>query len=146
MIPRPGRRRRSGRLPAAVPHWGYDFVLSPPDFAAQYDLGPLYTAGTNGSGQTIAVVNDSNININFVNNFRTLFGLPANPPQVIIDGNDPGIDGVNNPGGPNGDSVEAYLDVEWAGSGCSQCNHRSGDRREHRSGERADPGRTARNL
>ena len=70
----------------------------------------------NGTGQTIAIINESNINIDLVNEFRTLFGLPANPPQVIIDGNDPGIDGINNPDGPNGDSVEAYLDVEWAGA------------------------------
>ena len=94
----------------------YNFVLSPADYAIQYDLEPLYKAGINGSGQSIAIVNESNININLVNQFRTLFGLPANPPQIIIDGNDPGIDGANNPDGPNGASVEAYLDVEWAGA------------------------------
>ena len=64
----------------------------------------------------MAIINDSNVNVDLVNQFRTLFGLPANPPQVIIDGNDPGVDGVNNPDGPNYDSVEAYLDVEWAGA------------------------------
>ena len=95
---------------------GYDLILSPADYAVQYDLQPLYTAGTNGAGQTIAIINDSNINIALVNQFRTLFGLSANPPQVIIDGNDPGVDGTNNPDGPNGDSGEAYLDVEWAGA------------------------------
>jgi subtilase family serine protease len=93
-----------------------NFVLSPADYAVQYDLNPLYAAGTNGSGQTIAIVNDSNINIYLVNQFRTLFGLSANPPQVIIDGNDPGVDGINNPDGPNFDSGEAYLDVEWSGA------------------------------
>ena len=95
-----------------------NFVLAPQDFAVEYDLNPLYTASTpvNGSGQTIAIINDSNVNITLVNQFRSLFNLPANPPQVIIDGNDPGVDGVNNPDGPNGDSVEAYLDVEWAGA------------------------------
>ena len=91
-------------------------MLSPADFAIQYDLNPLYTAGINGSGQTIAIINDSNINIDLVNQFRTLFGLPANPPQVIIDGNDPGVDGINDPDGPNYDSGEAYLDVEWSGA------------------------------
>jgi trimeric autotransporter adhesin len=92
------------------------YVLSPADYAVQYDLTPLYSAGVNGSGQTIAIVNDSNINVATVNQFRSLFGLSANPPQVILDGNDPGVDGINNPDGPNGDSVEAYLDVEWAGA------------------------------
>lgn len=106
----------------ATPQWTYgtssniNFVLAPSDFGVQYDLQPLYNAGTNGAGQTIAIINDSNINVALANQFRTLFNLPANPPQVIIDGNDPGIDGTNNPDGPNGDSGEAYLDVEWAGA------------------------------
>ncbi|MGH9607892.1 MAG: protease pro-enzyme activation domain-containing protein [Terracidiphilus sp.] len=94
----------------------YNFVLSPADFAVQYDLNPLYNEGINGAGQTIAIINDSNINIGLVNQFRTLFNLPTNPPQVIIDGNDPGVDGINDPDGPNYDSVEAYLDVEWSGA------------------------------
>ncbi len=95
---------------------GEYFVLAPGDFAKQYDLQPLYAANVNGAGQSIAIINDSNINIDLVNQFRTLFNLPANPPQVIIDGNDPGVDGINNPDGPNYDSVEAYLDVEWSGA------------------------------
>lgn len=95
---------------------GYDLVMSPADYAVQYDLTPLYQAGTNGSGETIAIINDANININTVNNYRSLFNLPSNPPQVIIAGSDPGIDGINNPDGANGDSIEAYLDVEMAGA------------------------------
>jgi subtilase family serine protease len=93
-----------------------NYLIAPQDFTVQYDLQPLYSAGINGAGQTIAIVNDSNINIYLVNQFRSLFGLTANPPQVIIDGNDPGVDGINNPDGPNYDSVEAYLDVEWSGA------------------------------
>ncbi len=107
---------------------GVDYVLAPSDYAAQYDipnglcptsptnLCPTVTSTKNGSGQTIAIINDSNINVYMVNRFRTLFGLPANPPQVIVDGNDPGVDGINNPDGPNGASVEAYLDVVGAGA------------------------------
>lgn len=122
-----GEANYNPKTDRAQPLWttgpgsGYDtyydsFVLSPGDYAVQYDLKPLYTAGITGAGQTIAIVNESNINIARVNSFRSLFGLPVNPPQVIIDGNDPGVDGINNPDGPNGASVEAYLDVEWAGA------------------------------
>lgn len=113
----------------ATPQWtvgssaaGFNFVLSPADYAVQYDLNSLYNAGIDGTGQTIAIINESNINVAVVNQFRTLFGLPANPPQVIIDGNDPGIDGINNPGGPNFAAVEAYLDVEWAGAVAPKAN------------------------
>lgn len=107
----------------AKPNWtqgatGYypTLLLAPADFAVQYDLNPLYTAGVTGAGQTIAIINESNIDLALVNQYRSLFGLPVNPPNVIIDGNDPGIDGVNNPGGPNGASGEAYVDVELAGA------------------------------
>jgi hypothetical protein len=101
---------------------GVSFAITPGDFGVQYDLpnptvNSKYTGTTyDGTGQTIAIVNESNINIGLVNQFRTLFGLPANPPNVIIDGDDPGIDGINNPDGPNYASAEAYLDVEWAGA------------------------------
>ena len=115
----------SGR---AKPEWtmdasyGESFVLTPGDFAVQYDLNPLYSGGTDGTGQTIAVVNDSNVDLSIVSSFRSLFGLSVNPPQVIVDGNDPGIDGMNNPDGPNYDSGEAYLDVEWAGAVAPKAN------------------------
>ena len=103
----------------ATPQWTWgnsqNLVLAPNDFAVQYDLPPA-ASGINGAGETIAIVNDSNVNVTLVNQFRTLFGLSPNPPQVIIDGNDPGVDGINNPDGPNGDSTEAYLDVEWSGA------------------------------
>jgi len=118
-----GKAQYDPKTDHATPEWtvgsptnGYSFVLSPGDYAVQYDLTPLYSAGVKGAGQSIAIINVSNINIELVNNFRKMFGLSVNPPQVIIDGNDPGVDGVNNPDGPNGASVEAYLDVEWAGA------------------------------
>ena len=97
---------------------GNVYYVAPEDFATQYDVTPLYNASKpiTGSGQTIAIINEANINLNFVTSFRSLFGLPASSPQVIIDGNDPGIDGNNNADGPNFASDEAYLDVEWAGA------------------------------
>jgi hypothetical protein len=66
-----------------------------------------------------------------------MFGLSVNPPQVIIDGNDPGVDGINNPDGANDASVEAYLDVEWAGAVAPWGHHRSGHCRRHGAGKRA---------
>jgi trimeric autotransporter adhesin len=120
-----GKAGYNPRTGTATPQWtvgsgpSYDtFVLSPADFAVQYDLNALYSSGVTGTGQTIAIVNESNINIDLVNQFRSMFlpGNPANPPQVMIDGNDPGVDGMNNYDGPNYASTEAYLDVEWAGA------------------------------
>jgi hypothetical protein len=83
------------------------YFLAPEDVATQYDIAPAYAAGITGAGQTIGIINDADIDISLVNAYRKLFHLPVNPPQVVVDGNDPGI---------NGDSTEAYLDVENAGA------------------------------
>lgn len=86
----------------------YAYPVAPEDYATQYDLTPLFQAGINGAGETIGIVNESNINLSLVNAYQQMFGLPSNPTQVVIDGNDPGeLDNID---------VEAYLDVEMAGA------------------------------
>jgi len=89
---------------------GYLLAVGPGDFATIYNLNPLYTAGTDGTGQTIAVVGQTNINIQDVEDFRTMFGLPANDPKIILNGPDPGILSST------GDEGEADLDVQWSGA------------------------------
>src|SRR5207245_2358562 len=66
------------------------------------------TSPIDGTGQTIAIVGRTNINVQDVADFRNLFGLPANPPQIVLDGPDPGL--------VRGDETEADLDVEWSGA------------------------------
>lgn len=83
------------------------YGVSPYDFATIYDVLPLWNAGIKGNGQTIAIVGETNVNIQDVRDFRTLFGLPANDPQIILNGPDPGI---------VGDEVEANLDLQWSGA------------------------------
>jgi subtilase family serine protease len=89
------------------------FAVAPFDFATIYNVLPLWNAGIDGTGVTIAIVGDSNINPADVTNFRSIFGLPAKAPIVIIadNGTDPGIKPP-----PNGDELESDLDVEWAGA------------------------------
>jgi hypothetical protein len=86
----------------------YEYLVAPEDYQTQYDLAPLYQAGVNGSGQTIGIINESNIDLSLVSDFQSLFGIAANTPQVIIDGDDPG--------NLNGVDIEAYLDVEMSGA------------------------------
>ena len=87
------------------------YAVGPFDFAAIYNVLPLWNSGIDGTGQTIAVVGRSNINLQDVRDFRSLFGLPAKDPVVIIPpGNsDPGQTGDEN-------ESEADLDVEWSGA------------------------------
>jgi len=85
------------------------YAVGPADFGTIYNALPLWSAGTDGTGQTIAIVQDSNINLQDVRDFRSMFGLPAKDPQVILDGSDPGVlRGVSE--------GEADLDVEWSGA------------------------------
>jgi hypothetical protein len=87
----------------------YFLAVGPTDFATIYNVSPLWIAGTTGTGQTIAVVGETNMNIQDVANFRNLFGLPGNAPNIILNGPDPGITSVN-------EETEADLDVEWTGA------------------------------
>ena len=83
------------------------YGVGPYDFAEIYDVQPLWTAGINGTGQTIAIVGETNINIQDVADFRSMFGLPVNNPNIILNGPDPGI---------QGDESEADIDVQWSGA------------------------------
>jgi Pro-kumamolisin, activation domain/Bacterial Ig-like domain (group 3) len=83
------------------------YGLGPTDFATIYNVLPLWNAGIDGTGQTIAIVGQTNIHLTDVEAFRSLFGLPANDPTIILNGPDPGVDG---------DETEALLDVSWSGA------------------------------
>jgi subtilase family serine protease len=90
--------------------YGSTHYLAPADFATIYDLSPLYSAGVNGLGGSIALVGRSNIMLSDIANFQAQYGLPANVPTVVLaTGADPGFTG-------DGDALEATLDVEWSGA------------------------------
>jgi len=88
---------------------GTFYGVGPADFAKIYNI----PAGADGSGQSIAVVGQSNINIQDVRDFRSMFGLLPKDPQIIVNGPDPGLVGPNT---PTDDETESDLDVEWAGA------------------------------
>jgi len=87
---------------------GTSHFLAPADFATIYNLAPLYQAGIDGTGQNIAIVGDSDIQITDIRSFRSRYGLPANDPKLVpYTTVDPGL---------NGDAIEADLDLEWSGA------------------------------
>ncbi|WP_263376056.1 Ig-like domain repeat protein [Granulicella aggregans] len=83
------------------------YGVGPSDFATMYNVGPLWNDGIDGTGQTIAIIGESDINPADVDYFRSTFGLPAKKLNVIYPTTDPGT---------NGSEVEAALDVEWSGA------------------------------
>jgi pro-kumamolisin-like protein len=84
---------------------GTFYGVGPADFATIYNIN---TGTMTGTGQSIAIVGQSNINIQDVRDFRSIFGLPANDPTIILNGEDPGL--------VPGDETESDLDVEWSGA------------------------------
>ena len=87
---------------------GQFFGIGPYDFATIYNVLPAWNAGIDGNGQIVAIVARSNIDINDVREFRSLFGLPPNDPHVLLNGQDPGI--------VPGDETETVVDAEWSGA------------------------------
>ncbi len=87
---------------------GGEHFIGPGDFAAIYDVTPLYNAGVDGTGQKIAVVGQTDIRVGDITAFRSKFGLPALNLQQVRAGADPGIS--------SGDLPEADLDIEWSGA------------------------------
>jgi Pro-kumamolisin, activation domain/Bacterial Ig-like domain (group 3) len=92
---------------------GSFYGLAPGDFATIYNTAPLLNAAskTDGTGQTIAIVGETNINVADVEAFRQMFGLPANftAANVILNGEDPGVTSTD-------EEAEADLDTEWSGA------------------------------
>jgi len=101
--------------------FGFDtYAVVPADLATIYNLNPLFNAGISGQGQTIVLIEDTDV---FTaadwSTFRSTFGLssytsasftqlhpPAPPSQP---GNNCGAPGVISP-----NDAEAILDAEWA--------------------------------
>lgn len=86
---------------------GYQFV-GPGDLAAIYDINALYNAGIDGKGQKLAIAGQTDIALLDIAEYRGLFNLPPNVPQVVLVGDDPGTSASDLP--------EADLDIEWSGS------------------------------
>ncbi|MGD0444727.1 MAG: Ig-like domain repeat protein [Edaphobacter sp.] len=94
------------------------YGVTPYDFATIYNVLPLWNASTpiDGTGQTIAIVGQTDINPADFVNFRKLFNLPlgntATPTgtqylNIIYNGPNPGV---------TGDEGEADIDTQWSGA------------------------------
>jgi len=81
--------------------------LAPDDLATIYSLNRLYGAGLDGTGQTLAVIGQSDFDVTQIRNFRSKYNLAPHDPKVVLYGPDPGV---------TGSSIETYFDLEWAGA------------------------------
>ena len=93
-------------------------ALVPGDLAAIYNLNPLFDSGYTGRGQTIAVIEDTNLySAADWTAFRSAFGLDQYTSGSLPTVHPAPANGTNNcsdPGVLSGDDGEAILDAEWA--------------------------------
>lgn len=103
---------------------GTEFLaVGPQDFYTIYDENPLLKAAKpiNGAGQTLAVIEPTDINKADVTSFRSQFGLPAYP--ATPNSTEGGVNWMfgitsycSNPGIVKGGESEAALDAQWIGT------------------------------
>jgi len=100
------------------PFGGQTFALVPADLATIYNLNPLFNAGNSGQGQTIALIEDTDVfTLSDWNSFRSAFGLSRYTSGTISAVHPAPPSGTNNCGKPGviaPNDAEAILDGEWA--------------------------------
>lgn len=106
--PRPLHVRSRGGFTSGI---SGGVFFAPGDIAVTYDIKPLYSAGIDGTGQSIAIVGQSAIQASDIENFEAAAGLPKKDPVMVLV---PGSGSSTVVSG--GDEGESDLDVEWSGA------------------------------
>jgi subtilase family serine protease len=95
-----------------------NYAVVPADLATIYNLNPLFTGGTSGQGQTIVVIEDTDVfSTSDWDTFRSTFGLSGYSSGSFSTVYPPPPSGPTNcsdPGVLNPNEAEAILDAEWA--------------------------------
>lgn len=94
-----------------------EYDEGPQDFYTIYNENPLLSASINGTGTTVALIEETDLkNLSDVTTFRTNFNvIPHTPALTVMHGagsitcSDPGVTSTDEEG-------EAMLDTEWAGA------------------------------
>ena len=89
--------------------------MVPADLATIYNLNPLFSAGISGQGQTVVVIEDTNVySTADWTTFRSTFGLSGYTSGSFTQVHPTGSASCSNPGVVSGAESEAELDAEWA--------------------------------
>ena len=93
-------------------------LMTPADLATIYDLNAAFAAGYTGQGQTIALIEDSDLySTNDWNTFRSTFGLSgytSGSLTTVHPASPGGRTNCSDPGAVPMDDGEATIDAEWA--------------------------------
>ena len=78
------RPRAGVAKPNFTSHLSGNHFLSPKDFATIYNVKPLWDASLDGTGESIAVVGQTQIDVSDVDAFRAAAGLPPTNLQLVF--------------------------------------------------------------
>jgi Pro-kumamolisin, activation domain/Bacterial Ig-like domain (group 3)/Putative Ig domain len=94
---------------------GTDYVVGPQDFAEIYSINQVWQQKIVGTGQTIGVIGDTELEAGDITNFRDQFGISTLGPNgsVVVDHPPTTVCAAPNPASPD---LEGYIDAEWAGA------------------------------
>ncbi|HEX4310766.1 MAG TPA: S53 family peptidase [Acidobacteriaceae bacterium] len=108
--PRPQfRPSPAGVQPAFTSAQSGAHYLSPKDITTIYDINGAYNSGYTGSGQTIAVVGQSEVVASDITAFQSAAGLTVKAPTMIL------VPGTGTAAVSTGDEAESDLDLEYSG-------------------------------
>ncbi|HUJ33059.1 MAG TPA: protease pro-enzyme activation domain-containing protein, partial [Candidatus Acidoferrum sp.] len=97
---------------------GDSYAIVPADLATIYNLNPVFSAGYSGQGQTIVVIEDTNVfSTSDWNTFRSTLGLASYASGSFTTVHPAPSSGANNCASPGiiaPNDAEAILDAEWA--------------------------------
>jgi len=97
-----------------------EYLVVPADLATIYDFNPLFSKGVSGQGQTIVVIEDTNLYATTDwTTFRSTLGLSgytSGSLATVHPAPPSGTSNCINPG-VNSDDGEAILDAEWSSAG-----------------------------
>jgi subtilase family serine protease len=111
--PKPHVRFRTSQSSKLSPNFtssqSGDHYLQPGDVSVIYDIKAAYNAGYTGTGQSIAVMGQSEISVSDIENFQSAAGLTKKDPTVVLVP-DSGTAAVST-----GDEAESDIDLEYSG-------------------------------
>jgi len=104
------RGGQTGVRPAFTSGSTGNIFIAPGDIATIYDVKPLTNAGIDGTGQTIAVIGQSAVDMSDIEAFQGAAGLTVKDPATVI------VPGSGTSTVFTGDESESDLDLEWSGA------------------------------
>jgi len=111
--PKPQVRFRSAQSTRVNPNFtssqSGNHYLTPEDVATIYDINGAYNSGYTGTGQSIAVVGQSEVDLSDIEHFQTAAGLAVKDPSVIL------VPDSGTAEFSSGDEAESDLDLEYTG-------------------------------